>query len=225
MSDEAGVVTVPVDALKQHPDNPRKGDVAAIMRSLERFGQVKPIIVQRSTGYVVAGNHTLEAARRLEWPTIRIQLLDVDDATARAYLIADNRTADRATYNKDSLYELLGQELGNLEGTGFSADEVEDAIMGAQEHDPRPEVPKREIKGTGDAKVDEAAKNYDPYRTISIAVRLSEMEEFAKRIAALQEHWEARTTTEVVRRIVNIAYEALPKPEEGFKAEPAAVDY
>lgn len=45
---EQEIVTADVEKLTPHPDNPRCGDVPAIMRSLERFGQVKPIIVQEA---------------------------------------------------------------------------------------------------------------------------------------------------------------------------------
>jgi hypothetical protein len=48
---------VPIDSVTLHPNNPRRGDVEAVAASLARFGQQKPIVVQASTGYVVAGNH------------------------------------------------------------------------------------------------------------------------------------------------------------------------
>ena len=118
------VLTVEISSILPHPSNPRKGDVPAIMRSLERFGQVKPVIVQKSTGYVVAGNHTVRAAKELGWATVKAIILDLDDETARAYLIADNRTGDKATYDEGKLLDLLSGAL-DLEGTGFDIDDVE----------------------------------------------------------------------------------------------------
>lgn len=220
------VVTVPVDAPRPHPDNPRRGDVPAIMRSLERFGQMKPIVVQKSTGYVIAGNHTLEAAKRLNWPTIKVQLVDVDDDTARAYLIADNRTSDRGNYNKDALLDLLGSQLGNLKGTGYSEEDVEDELVKGDEFNPQAqEKPSRQLKGAGDEHVEEAGKNYDPFRQITLAIRLSEMENFTRQIDALQKHWEVRTTAEVVKMVVDLAYKHIPEPEKGFVAAPASTDF
>ena len=58
-------LAVPVADLTPHPRNARQGDVGAISESLRRFGQVLPIVVQDATGYVVAGNHLLAAAKAL----------------------------------------------------------------------------------------------------------------------------------------------------------------
>lgn len=214
------IVTVKIDALKLHPDNPRRGDVPAIMRSLERFGQVKPIVVQRSTGYVVAGNHTLEAARRLGWPTIRVMIEDMDDDTARAYLIADNRTSDKGSYDRESLYNLLGSMLGDLAGTGWDEEEVEEVL--SREADG---VGLVERTGTGDDAIDEVAASYDPLRQILLMVPMSEMESFTRQIAGLQEHWQTRTTVETIRRVVDIAFNALPKPEDGFVSPTVTTEF
>ena len=51
--------------LRPLPGNARRGDVDAIVDSLRRNGQFRPLVVQRSTGYVLGGNHTLQAAQRL----------------------------------------------------------------------------------------------------------------------------------------------------------------
>lgn len=58
---------VGVDTLLVHPENPNVGDIDGIAASLERFGQDRAILVQASTGHIVAGNHTYLAACRLGW--------------------------------------------------------------------------------------------------------------------------------------------------------------
>ncbi len=45
----------PTDRLRPHPDNPRRGDVAAIKQSLELNGQYRPIVVHRPTMEAPAG--------------------------------------------------------------------------------------------------------------------------------------------------------------------------
>src|SRR5712691_2664015 len=82
-------LAVPIDSVSLHPPNPRRGDVAAVKASLERFGQRKPIVVQASTRYVVAGNHLLRAARDLDWAEIAANVQDMDDAEATAFMLAD----------------------------------------------------------------------------------------------------------------------------------------
>jgi ParB/Sulfiredoxin domain len=56
---------VPIDDLVPFPGNPRRGNVAAIKQSLEENGQYRPIVVRRQTREVLAGNHTLQAAKEL----------------------------------------------------------------------------------------------------------------------------------------------------------------
>lgn len=57
---------VPVSSLKHHPLNARVGDVGMIVESLEVNGQFRAIGVQKSTGYVVYGNHTSYAFEQLK---------------------------------------------------------------------------------------------------------------------------------------------------------------
>src|ERR1017187_2560559 len=90
------VEQVDVGTLKQHPRNARQGDVGAIVESLRAHGQYRPIVVQRSTNHVLAGNHTLKAARELGWPTIAATFLDVTNDQALRILLVDNRTNDLA---------------------------------------------------------------------------------------------------------------------------------
>lgn len=118
---------IPITTPTPHPDNPRRGDVPAIMHSLDRYGQVRPILVQLTTGHIIAGNHTYLAAKRLGWDQIAAVIVDMDDATALKYLLADNKTADRGKYEETSLYAMLQtqMELGDLDATGYTMDDVE----------------------------------------------------------------------------------------------------
>ncbi|MBK9178746.1 MAG: ParB N-terminal domain-containing protein [Acidimicrobiales bacterium] len=89
-------LAAPTDTLLLLAGNPRRGDVDAVARSLATFGQRKPIVARRSDRTVIAGNHTLLAARQLGWPAIAVVWVDDDDVTARAYALADSRTSDLA---------------------------------------------------------------------------------------------------------------------------------
>src|ERR1044072_5396212 len=113
-----------IDSVEHHPDNPRMGDVSAIAESLRRFGQGRPIVVQDSTGYIVAGNHTAKAARVLGWDRIAAVRVELSDEDALAYLLADNRLADRGSYDNEVLRELLQRASGNLAGTGYDEDDA-----------------------------------------------------------------------------------------------------
>jgi hypothetical protein len=120
-------VRMKCEDLLEHPQNPRRGDVEAIAESLSAHGQIKPIVVQKSTRHVLAGNHTLKAARRLEWTEIDVVVLDVDDEQAARILLIDNRSGDSSAYDDELLAELL-QELPDLTGTGYTEDDLDDLL-------------------------------------------------------------------------------------------------
>ncbi len=113
------VDVVPIATLTPHPRNPRRGNVNAIAESITRFGQFKPLTVQRSTGHVLAGNHTLAALRGLGHDTVPVIYLDVDDDTALAILLADNRTSDLGGYDEKELARILNDARNALDGTGY----------------------------------------------------------------------------------------------------------
>lgn len=114
--------------LEEHPENPRQGDVGAISVSIDANGFYGALIVQKSTGYVLAGNHRLKALRAQGAKKVPIIERDVDDATALRILLGDNRTGDLASYDEVKLLQLLEEaaKSGNLLGTGYDGDDVDE---------------------------------------------------------------------------------------------------
>lgn len=120
----------PIGSVKPDPRNARKHpkrSIDALCRALERFGQRKPIVVR--DGVVIAGNGTLEAAARLDWREIACVEFKGSDDEARAYAIADNRTAELSGWDKEILADSIGElivggwdELGD--DVGFSEAEL-----------------------------------------------------------------------------------------------------
>jgi len=101
---------VDIDKLVPLPGNPRKGNVEAIMASYKEFGQVKPIVVRPNgdgTSTVIAGNHQLEAAKRLGWDKIAAVQYEVDEKQAVAFALADNRTSEVGHSDPELLNEIL----------------------------------------------------------------------------------------------------------------------
>ena len=119
-----------VESLNIHPNNPRVGDVSAIAKSIEANGWYGTVVAQKSTRNVLAGNHRLMAAREVGIDQVPVYWVDVDEATAQRILLADNRTADLATYNDDQLVELLTTAIDedNLFGTGWNEADVTDLV-------------------------------------------------------------------------------------------------
>lgn len=82
-----------------------------IAKSIERFGFVNPVLVDNE-GRVLAGHGRIEAARRLGLTEVPVLSLGaMSDADRRAYIIADNRLAELAGWDRD----LLASELGELQ--------------------------------------------------------------------------------------------------------------
>jgi hypothetical protein len=120
-------LAVDVDTLHLLDGNPRRGDVGAVARSLARFGQRKPIVA-KSDGTVIAGNHTLLAARELHWPQVAVVYVDDDDATAKAFALADNRTAELGGYDDEALAAMIADvrasDAALLAATGWTDDDL-----------------------------------------------------------------------------------------------------
>lgn len=144
-------VWVPVKDVRPHPRNVRQGDVGAITESLKTHGQYRPLVVQKSSGYILAGNHTYRAAKALKCVEVAVVFVDVDDDQAVRIMLTDNKTSDHASYDDDELAGLLAELARTptgLEGTGWSGDDVDDllqvlGLMAAKEADGRSEPGER----------------------------------------------------------------------------------
>lgn len=102
-------LAVPIDGLTLLPGNPRRGDVEAVARSLVAFGQRKPVVVRRD-GVVIAGNHTTMAARDLlGWPELAVVYVDDDEATGKAFALADNRTGTLGGFDDADLAAMMAE--------------------------------------------------------------------------------------------------------------------
>ena len=120
--------TVKIADLHSDPKNARKhnkANIEAIMNSLKEFGQRRPLVVAEGNSgelVVIAGNGTMDAASKLGWTEIEITKVpqDWDYDRARAYALADNRTAELAEWD-DSV---LADQLLELEAAGWSINEL-----------------------------------------------------------------------------------------------------
>ena len=124
-------------------------NLLTIKNSLQRFGQTKPLIVQKSSMSIIAGNGTFQAMKALGWEKADCYIWDVDDATAEAYCITDNRATDQSEWDQKKLTEMLkvleetDEEL--LNSTGFDATELEKMLQ-FMEDDPFGNEDKKEQK-------------------------------------------------------------------------------
>lgn len=141
------VRTQPLADLRANPRNARTHSpeqIRKIAESIARFGLVNPLLVDAGN-MVIAGHGRLAAARLLgltQVPTLRIDHLS--EADKRAYVIADNRLAELAGWNKSILaiefQELLALDF-EIELTGFDTKAADIIIDGEAGCEPDDEIP------------------------------------------------------------------------------------
>jgi DNA modification methylase len=124
---------VSIERLKPDPKNARQHSakqIRQIANSIESFGFNVPLLIDRDLN-VIAGHGRLLACKRLGWsevPTIRLEHLS--EAQKRAFMIADNRLTEIASWDDRLLAEQL-QALSNaeldfdIETIGFDMGEID----------------------------------------------------------------------------------------------------
>ena len=122
---------LPPADLRPYSGNARthsKKQIREIARSIERFGFANPILVD-DRGQIIAGHGRVEAAKLLNMQRVpALRLSHLSEAEQRAYVIADNRLAEKAGWSR----EILAIELQGLidlnfdvELTGFEMGEID----------------------------------------------------------------------------------------------------
>jgi ParB-like nuclease domain len=133
------IETIPVGGMRPHPGNARthsKKQIRQIADSIRQFGFINPVLIGED-GSIIAGHGRVEAAKLLgldSVPTVRLAHLNA--AQRRAYVLADNKLALNAGWDR----ELLAIELQGLieldfdvELTGFSSTQIELVLHTARE--------------------------------------------------------------------------------------------
>lgn len=128
---------VPIDSVRPHPRNVNEGDVPAIAESMRAHGFYGALRVQRSSGYIVAGNHSWRAAKELEYLSVPVIMLDVSDDQALRLMLVDNATA-RASHNREQELAMLLIEIQKtptaLTGTGFDGKGLDDLLASLEKN-------------------------------------------------------------------------------------------
>ena len=119
---------VPVGAIRPHPDNPNRGDVAAIADSIETNDWYGTITVQKETGYILAGEHRWRAAKQRGMAEVAVYVRDVGAVEGMRILLVDNELARQGTYDPERIHAVLekvAEADEDLRGTGFDLQYLE----------------------------------------------------------------------------------------------------
>ncbi|MEK6746127.1 MAG: DNA methyltransferase [Pseudomonadota bacterium] len=142
------VEIVPIEVLKPYNNNARihsPKQIQQIANSIKEFGFMNPALID-SCGGVMAGHGRIEAAKKLGLKSIPVIRTDhLTDAQRKAYIIADNKIAANAGWDKDILaieLQYLTLETNfEIEVTGFEMSEIDVLIDGAEILEPHEEIP------------------------------------------------------------------------------------
>ena len=112
---------IAVSALRPYPRNARthsRKQIRQIAKSIERFGFCNPALID-DDNQIIAGHGRVEAAKLLNMDRVPVvRLSHLNDDHKRAYILADNRLAEKAGWNR----EIMTIELQHLIDVGFDVE-------------------------------------------------------------------------------------------------------
>jgi DNA modification methylase len=147
--------------LRQRSDHSRK-QIRQIAKSIERFGFTNPVLID-DDGMIIAGHGRVAAAKLLGLAAIPcLRLAHLSDAEKRAYVLADNRLAEKAGWDREILaielqglidldfeVEVTGFESGDIDLVLEDADEAQRESTGPEDEVPQP-LPDNIVSQPGD---------------------------------------------------------------------------
>jgi|TARA_R100000084_G_scaffold109442_1_gene76903 ParB-like chromosome segregation protein Spo0J len=131
------ILNLEIEKLELDGANSRKHsnkNIKAIQKSLETFGQQKPIVINQDN-VVIAGNGTLTAAKNLGWEKVSCVKTELDTEKAKAFAIADNKTALLASWDDEQLtqtFRELDADGFDLKTLGFDKKELDEFLNGPE---------------------------------------------------------------------------------------------
>ena len=140
------IIDMPIGDVVPYKNNPRRNDKAVkpVMESLKEFGWKQPIVIDKNN-VIVCGHTRLRAAKRLKMKTVPCVMADdLTPEQIKAFRLADNKTAEFASWDMD----MLNSELLDIKG-------IDMGDFGFDMPEPEPEEDAFDV----DAAHEEAAKN------------------------------------------------------------------
>lgn len=130
--DSIQIQKIPIEQLNPAKYNPRKdlqpGDAEyeKLLRSVEEFGYVEPIIWNKRTGNIVGGHQRFKVLKQLGFSEIDCVVVDMDEAREKALNIALNKiSGDWDTAKLADVFRDIEQYGISLDITGFEAPEID----------------------------------------------------------------------------------------------------
>lgn len=102
-------------------------NIEAIKKSINRFGQLKPLIVRDGTNDILIGNGRYRALIDLGEKEALCVIVELTDKQANVLRVIDNRTTDLSEWNKQLLIEgIVDLPMELVECIGFDKEYIDD---------------------------------------------------------------------------------------------------
>jgi ParB-like chromosome segregation protein Spo0J len=95
---------------KKHSDE----QIDGLIKLIQQFGWTQPIVIQKTTGSIIAGHGRRLAAIKMGLKKVPALVLDISDAETRALRLADNRAA-----STDYDTQMIQTEIYDLKDLGY----------------------------------------------------------------------------------------------------------
>lgn len=156
------IKAVPVGKIKPARYNPRLDlkpgdpDYEKLLKSIEEFDCVEPLVWNKRTGNLVGGHQRLKILKARGDKSVEVSVVDLDEPKEKALNLALNKIS--GDWDLPALKDLL-EELDtgdfDMDITGFDASEIEDLMTqfhvdGDDEEDEVPELPEEPETKVGD---------------------------------------------------------------------------
>ena len=144
------VKLVKIDSLILDPKNARTHDdrnLSTIGSSLDKFGQVEMLVVQKGSGRVIAGHGRIEAAKALGEESLYVNEIECTDVEAKDLAIRLNRSAELASWNNPQLAESLAElQFEDIEIADLGFSQIEFDALVERSSEPKETTAPEEFK-------------------------------------------------------------------------------
>lgn len=123
------IQSVELKDLYPYYNNPRDNAaaVAPVMESIKKYGFVKPILCDKD-GVIITGHTRYVAAFQLGLKFVPVIYSDMSDEQAKLFRIADNKTAEKSSFDEDKLIEELKKLNMPKELQAFFFEDIDDMM-------------------------------------------------------------------------------------------------
>ena len=217
--------TVKVGDLVHDPENPRSHsleNIEAIRKSIIEHGQVEPLVVQKSSNMVIAGNARLGVMRKMGLSKVKVVKVDVDNQGARKLSISLNRSGELASWDE----AILAQHLESLsmidenfspENLGFTTEKMEElmaAFGGAiesldfSEPEEEPEDDD-DFDDFSEEDSEESTTSVSNVRMVQLFFNDSNIDIFQSRVRSIAKNYGTENITDTVFKCIEEAFDNL----------------